>query len=304
MTLARCVLAAVLLVAIADSARAQESALASGRSARAAGDHAAALADFTSAWDATAAPIARAEMASEELALGRFALAETHASEALAFADDPEIAARATSITETRDTAAAHLGSVEVRCALGCVISIDGERVGTTPLPHLVRAEAGAHAVHAELSGYLPADTRVDVSVGAVARATLDPVWIDDRPILERIGGTGDGQRIAGWIAVSAGGIALVIGAVALGVELDHDASLRSDACAPASPAESRESRCPDAASSRATYTDVARALLVSAAVLGVAGIVLLLTAPSAPASPSLSCAPTLAPGFACQGTF
>ncbi len=67
---------------------------------------------------------------------------------------------------------------------------------------------------------------------------------------------------------------------------------------------ESRETRCPDAASTRGTYTDVARALLLSAAVFGLAGIVLVLTAPSDPQGTSARCAPSLAPGFACQVTF
>lgn len=298
-------LAACLLawLAFAPAARAQDDPLALGRAAREAGDHAAALAAFSSAWDASAAPIARAEMASEELALGRFVLAETHASEALAFATDPEIAARAADISATRDAAAAHLGSVEIRCPAGFALSVDDAPVGTSPLPHLVRLEAGHHVVRASRDDYEPAMAEVDVAARSVARASLEPVWIDDRPILER-GATGEGQRIAGWTSLIAGGVALAVGAVALGVELDRDAYLRSDACTPTSPLESRESRCPDAASIRGTYVDVARVLFVSAAVLGLAGVILLVTAPSDPTAVQARCAPSPAPGFVCQVTF
>ncbi len=286
-------------------ALAQDDALARGRAARERGEHAEALAAFAEAWTAGAAPIARAEMALEELALGRYVLAETHATEALAFAADPALAPVAEALAAARDAAGAHLGSLEIACPAGCTISVDGTALGVAPLPHLVRVEAGTHALHGELAGHEPADASVDVAAGALARATLEPRWIDDRPILERTGEAGEGQRIAGWTAVALGGAALVIGAVALGVELDRDAFLRSEACAPGAPTESREGRCPDAASTRATYTDVARALLLSGAVLGIGGLVLLLTAPSSdPQGASARCAPSFAPGLVCQVAF
>lgn len=296
-------LAALLACAlVASAARAQDDPLAAGRAARDAGDHAAALASFTRAWESAAAPLARAEMAREELALERWALAETHASEALALGG-PEITALASELAAVRDAAAAHLGSIEVRCEGGCAIEIDGASAGTTPLPHLVRATPGDHVVRARREGYDPAETSVHVEATEIARVTLAPTWIDTRPILER-GGTGDGQRIAGATILGAGGVALVIGLVALGVELDRDAFLRSEACTPASPTESRETHCPDAASTRSTYTDVARAMLITGAALGAAGLVLWLTAPSDPAAPAVACAPTLGPGLACGGRF
>jgi hypothetical protein len=290
------------LAVAASTAAAQRAELEAGLRARAAGDHEAALAAFSSAWDTTAAPIARAEMAIEELALGRYVLAETHASEALVFSADPAIAARVDELSATRDTAAAHLGSIEVRCPEGFAIRVDGEPVGTSPLTHLARVEVGRHTVEATRAAYEPARVELEVSSGALARATLAPVWIDDRPLLARSGG--EGQRIAGWTLVGAGAIALVVASIALGVELDRDAYLRTDACTPTSPLESRESRCPDAASLRASYTDVTRALFVSAAVLGLAGILLVVTAPSDPSATSARCAPSLAPGFVCQVTF
>lgn len=293
---------AIVFLLVASHAHAQDG-LTTGRAAREAGDHAAALTAFTTVWESSAAPLARAEMAIEELALGRFALAETHATEALSFASDPLVTAMTAQLTETRDAAASHLGSVEVRCPAGCVISLDRVPTGATPLAHLLRIEAGTHAIHAELEGYEPADTSVDVTAGSVVRVTLAPVWIDTRPILER--GNGDGQRIAGWIAVVAAGVALVIGSVALGVQLDRDSFLLGDACTPSSMMETRESHCPGAASTRATYTDVSRAMFVSAAVLGLAGVVFLLTAPTSdPLATSARCAPSVAPGFVCQVTF
>ena len=275
-----------------------------GRSAREAGDHTAALSAFSAAWEHTSAPIARAEMALEELALGDFVLAEAHATDALAFATDPEVAALLPALTHARDDAAAHLGSLDVRCLEGCVITIDGHPAGTTPLAHLVRVTSGTHVVHADLEDYEPAQASVDVAVLAIERVTLEPVYIDDRPILSRTGGVGDGERIAGGIAIGVGGVSLVIGAVALGVELDRDSLLRSEACAPIAMGTTREQRCPDAASTRTTYTDVARNMLLLGAGLAVVGLVFILTAPSDPAQPRAACVPSLGPGFACQVTF
>ncbi|MFO0686763.1 MAG: PEGA domain-containing protein [Sandaracinus sp.] len=293
---------AALVALLPLRARAQDDPLAQGRAARDAGDHAAALAAFTRAWEAGAAPIARAEMAREELALGAYALAETHAAEALALGGE-DVAAMTDALAAVQADAAAHLGSIEIRCEGGCAIAVDGTPVGTTPLAHLIRIEPGTHVVEARRDGHEDAHAEVRVEALAVARVALSPTWIDTRPILER-GGTGDGQRIAGGVILGAGGVALVIGLVALGVELDRDAFLRSDACAPSSATEPREARCPDAASTRGTYTDVARAMLLSGAALAAAGVVLLLTAPSDPAAPALACAPTLGPGLACRLRF
>lgn len=297
-------LALALAAALPALARAQADLLATGRAARAAGDHAAALAAFDAAWQATTAPIARAEMAIEELALGRFALAETHATEALAFASDPEVAARASELAAVRDAAGSHLGSLDVGGPLGATIAIDGVVAGTIPLAHLIRLEAGTHALHVTLTGFEPADAVVEITAGTSGRTVVRLTPFDERPILERTGETGDGQRIAGWAGLAAGGVALVIGGVALGVELDRDAFLRSDACAPISPGETRESRCADAASTRATYTDVARAMLLAGAVLGIAGVVLLLTAPSEPTGVAARCVPSMAPGVVCEIVF
>ena len=292
---------AMLLLCFALRAQAQDDALARGLASSETGDHAAALAAFTDAWDRTAAPIARAHMAIEALALDRFALAETYASEALAFTGDTDVAAMSAELASVRDAAASHLGNLEVRCTAACLISVDGSVVGTTPLPHLLRVALGAHAVHAELPGAHPADASVEVSASGVARVTLAPEHIDTRPILER-DGNGEGARIAGGSVLAAGGVALVIASVALGIELDRDSVLRSDACTPATAMDTRESTCPDAASTRGTYTDVARVMFVSAAVLAAAGLILILTAPSAPASPSVACVPAL--GIVCQARF
>ncbi len=299
-TLVALVLAGAALAPCAASA--QDEPLAAGRAAREAGDHVAALLAFTEAWEASAAPMARAEMAREELALGRYALAETHAAEALSLGAG-DVLELGEDLVSIRDAAAAHLGSLEVRCDGGCAIEVDGSPVGTTPLPHLVRVEPGDHVVRAHREGHEPAESSAHVEALGVTRITLAPRWIDTRPILER-GGTGDGQRIAGAVILGAGGASLLVGLASLGVELDRDAFLRGEACTPTATGESREMHCPDAASTRATYTDVARATLIAGAVLAAAGIVLLLTAPSDPAAPAVACAPTLGPGLACALRF
>jgi hypothetical protein len=296
----------VLLVAlVASIAHAQaESDLERGRAARASGDHVAALAAFSAAWTSTTAPVARAEMAIEELALGHYVLAEAHAIDALAFTSDAQVSALAETLAHTRDEAATHLGSVEVVCPEGCVLTIDGAPAGTTPLAHLLRAAVGAHSVHAELEDYSPADASFEVAAGAVARVTLAPVYIDDRPILQRTGGTGDGERIAGIVGMAVGGASLVVGAIALGIELDRDGYIHSGACAPTMMNETREQVCPDAASLRNTYTDVARNMLLLGGALLVTGLVFYLVAPSDPVTPTVACAPSLSPGVVCEGRF
>lgn len=299
-------LALALALLVSAHAAAQDDPLAAGRAAQTAGDHAAALARFTDAWTSAPTAIARGEMAIEALALHEWLLAETYANEALGLPVDEAFAARRTAVEAARDAAVQHLGSLEAQCTPGCDVRVDGASVGTAPIAHLVRLAEGEHRVEGVLPDAEPAASTVVIVAGEVARVRLAPVPLDHRPILERTGSEGDGQRIGGVIGLAVGGALLVVGGVALGVELAADATLRSSACAPTAPMESREQHCPGAAAERATYTDLARGTLLGGAVLAVAGLVFFLTAPSEPepTASAVRCAPTLAPGFACEGRF
>jgi hypothetical protein len=269
----------VVVVAIGSHAAAQDAdELAMGRDARASGDHDAALAHFTAAWDHDASATARAEMGLEELALGRFASAETHLTEALALGASTELAARVEEIEAAQREAASHLGSLDIACPSGCEVRLDGELVGLAPLGRLVRAAAGAHVVLGTLADHRDASASIEVAPGAVTRVELSPVLIDRRPILERIGPAAFFP--VGVATLSVGLASVAVGGVLIGVAVDRGAS-------------------PDASS----YWTGAIATLIVGGVLSVVGAVFLGLASAAPSS-TVACSPAYELGASCALTF
>jgi hypothetical protein len=287
-----------VLVAMPAAASAQPEPLAAGREARAHGDHERALAYFTRAWDLDANVVARAEMGLSELALGRFAIAEAHLGEALALATGTELEARRAELEAAVREAASHLASVDVHCPPGCEVSLDGERVGSTPLGHLVRVAAGDHVFAATLVDHAPVSVSITIAASEVSRVDLSPVLIDRRPILERVGPAAFGT--IGTVALVAGSVALVVGGVMVGLAVDRASTLHGPSCAP-TPAV----QCPSVVADHELFRTTAIVTLIAGGVLAAVGAVFLAIAPEdETAAPSVACGPAFELGASCIVTF
>lgn len=148
-----------------------------GMAARRAGDDERALALFARAWDASRTPRARAQMALAEQALGRFALAEAHLTEALAASNDRWISERRPSLEQSLGGIAARLGSLDVRAnAPGVTVTLNGQPAGTLPLERPLRVVSGSVVVEVGGAGFVSATRTVNVQAGALARETFDLV--------------------------------------------------------------------------------------------------------------------------------
>jgi len=148
-----------------------------GMAARRAGDDERALGLFARAWDASRTPRARAQMALAEQALGRFALAEAHLTEALAASNDRWISERRPSLEQSLGAIAARLGSLDVRAnAPGVTVTLNGQPAGTLPLERPLRVVSGSVVVEVGGAGFVSATRTVNVQAGALARETFDLV--------------------------------------------------------------------------------------------------------------------------------
>lgn len=170
--------------------------------------------------------------------------------------DDPILAARALEIDAALASARTQLGSVEVRCTpAGATIAVDGEDRGLAPLDRPLRLTRGPHTLTCHAPDHVSAEQPIEVQAGALTVSELHAQPIDRRPVLERVGDPGEGQRVVGISVLSLGGVSLAVG---LGTLLGaFDAS------------------GPD----RETLFDVARATLIAGGVAVLTGLVLVLTA-------------------------
>jgi hypothetical protein len=100
----------------------------------------------------------------------------------------------------------------------GAAVFVDGERVGTTPLPPIDGVAAGEHQVRVTCDGFVEHEARVDVAAGGEARvaAALVPV-----PPEERAAGERPFWR-RWWFWTIVGGVVVTGTAVGLGVGLSQ----------------------------------------------------------------------------------
>jgi hypothetical protein len=105
---------------------------------------------------------------------------------------------------------------------VGAAIFLDGQRVGTSPLPPIRDVAAGPHAVRVELEGHITVEQTVEVAPGAEATVRASLVPLPPPPDVAPVAPTPLYRRWWLWTAVGAAAVAIGLG-VGLGVGLSGD---------------------------------------------------------------------------------
>lgn len=137
-------------------------------------DYVAALTAYRAATQTEASVLSVEGVASSAYALGR--AAESYDAYALLLDRFGKLLS-----PKARDTARARLTELAAKTALltitvslpGAEVRVDGERVGTSPLPAARRVDAGARKVSATRDGFVPLERAVEIAGGADASVTL-----------------------------------------------------------------------------------------------------------------------------------
>ena len=168
----------------------------------------------------------------------------------------------------------------------GSRVLIDGELVGTSPIPDLEVAE-GTHEVRIERTGYLPETQTVEVSRGGQAAVQVSLYDLPDLPeagiapaapaLPDETAGSGRGLRTTGWALVGVAGLAAVAGAT-LGI-LALDRAAVYDQAGPLLDRAGEKEK-------GERYALLADVALGAALALGIGGATLLWTHPAPPETP------------------
>ncbi|MGE3634179.1 MAG: PEGA domain-containing protein, partial [Sandaracinaceae bacterium] len=224
---------ALALLGTASSARAQDAdeLIQEGVHAREAREDARALELFRQAQSMRPSGEALAQIALAEQALGRFVQSEEHLRDALVFPNDPFVERNRRLLEGALEEISASIGTLTITGSpTGAAIFVEGREVGRLPLPEPIRVDAGSCEVVAVRAGYEEARLEVTVEGGGNADVTVvlsqveslpdrDP---DVPPTAEAREADGDELLLILGIALaSAAGVALVGGAIALGVRED-----------------------------------------------------------------------------------
>lgn len=201
-----------------------------GVSEREAGRDEAALALFTEAYTRSRSPVALAQMAAAEQALGRWLLAEQHMGEALAQTEHPYIQRNRATLEAAYAVIRRRVGTLIVTANVeGATAWVDGELVATLPREAPVRLLVGAHRLEVRAAGHYPVSRPIDVGAESPSReevtlrATLAvapengqrsevPVVVAPVDSVER------GPRTQTWVLWGAGLLAVTGGAIAHGL--------------------------------------------------------------------------------------
>jgi hypothetical protein len=144
------------------------------------------------------------------------------------------------------------LGQIRIDCTTsGTEVSVDGRRVGLTPLPDLVWAVPGHHQVAAKHAGVAPAIEEVDVKAGSVSDVTMRlaatvaaapvlapaaPSALDLRANQASSGGDEGWWLGRKWAWVAGGAtVLLAVGAITAGLSLQSKFDSLHNSCGSAS---------------------------------------------------------------------
>ncbi|HEX7600493.1 MAG TPA: PEGA domain-containing protein [Polyangiaceae bacterium] len=305
---------AVAPVAHADGA---DALIEQGLVLREAGRDAEALDQFKKAYALAPSPRALAQMALAEQALGRWVVAEANLGRALRSVQDPWIMKNRAALDGALVTIARHLGDLEVAGgATGAEVLLDGEGVGTLPLPGPLRAEVGTRTLEIKRDGYYPVSRMVTIANGEPARVSVEmkpranvgqlpppPTPPKETPAHDPVD-PGRTQRAVGWgltlAAVPAVGLG-VVGVVGRGGEIS---SYNSDGTCPGADKPAQPPVCQGHIDSADRWKAVSIVGFSLGALLAGTGVVLLLTAPSEKTgAAAFTCGP-FGLGAACVGRF
>jgi hypothetical protein len=313
--------ASLLSLAVAGAAHAQspeaDALIAEGIALREQGKDEAALEKFRKADELGSTPRSRAQIALAEQALGLWVAAEEHLLSALARPDDPWIAKNRAPLEGALETIRKHLGTLEVRGGVaGAEVLVDGKRIG--PMPLSARVEAGPRTLLVRAPGYHPTSRVVHIPPGASARETIELTAAPEDHTPAAGAGVGTGpttlivpaesggtQRTLGWASIGVGAAFIVTGTVGLAMRQSAVTSYNDDKTCPGLGKPDQPPGCEDKISRAETWQTVSVIGLAGGAVFVLGGVVLLATAPSAPAAqavPRAACGPA-AGGVACAAT-
>lgn len=312
--------ASVLSLAIAGVANAQsppeaDALITEGIALREQGKDEEALERFRKADALSSTPRSRAQIALAEQALGLWVAAEEHLVSALAKVDDPWIVKNRGPLEGALETIRKHLGTLEVRGGVaGAEVLVDGKRIGSMPVT--ARVEAGQRTLLVRAQGYHATSRVVQIPPGASARETIElTVAPEDRAPNAGGGGTGTTvivagesggmQRTLGWASIGVGAAFMVTGTIGLAMRQSAVTSYNEDKTCPGLGKPNQPPGCEDKISRADTWQTVSVIGLAGGAVFVLGGVVLLVTAPSAPAAqavPRAACGPA-AGGVACAAT-
>lgn len=282
-------------------------------------DDAGALADFKAALAVEATPRCRAQIGLAEQSLGAWLAAEADLRAALAASDDPWIAKHREKLEEAAAYVGTQLGWIELETNVaGAEVTVDGAKVGVSPLADALRVAVGPRVVRVSAEGRSPVERTVMVAAGAHAHESIElvvlqpprPPRVDPPaqphvppppPDVPRDRAPSASVSTAGrppvfWTgvgAISLGAIGLGIGA-GFGVEAIADKAARDQHC--------NGTRCDpqggmyDSAAHNAAT--ISTAVMIAGAATTVVGVVLLWTSSGARApSPALALIPRAGPG-------
>lgn len=291
-----------------------------------------ALVLFRQAFSKSPTPRARAQVALAEQALGLWVSAEADLVAALAEAGDPWIAKHRATLEGALAVVGRRLGTLDVRGSEGAEVFLDGVRLGALPSAAF-RVEAGTRRLELRRAGFHPVTRTVEVPAAGVARETLTLASGDAGPSEagERgptgQGGQGDrgadpgrGQRVFGYVLGGIGVAMLGVGTTAVVLREGEKSAYNDEVDAKVCPGigKTQPKSCDDRLEKVRTLLTVGVTSYVAGGVFLVGGVVVLLTAPSAPIRaasgrpsrpPGLAvrCAPGLLPNEAslvCGGVF
>lgn len=246
------VLAAVLLLMVAprqvlaggsDDA---ESLIKQGLLLRRQGKDTEALDEFRRAYALQPTARTLAQIALAEQALGRWFDAETDLTKALQASSDPWIARNRGLLESGLESIRARLGWLEVTADVpGAEVWVNDARVGTLPLAHPIRLEAGSAVLEIRAAGYAPARRITAIEPGGSAREVVHMVPLmpaaPDAVTSPRASGDGAAERTrlvptdepmrnAGYVVAASGVLGVALGAY-FGVRTIQDKNQRDQYC-------------------------------------------------------------------------
>jgi len=161
-------------IASAASSGAADKLIREGLELRRLGNDDAALGKFQNAFALEPTPKHTAQLGLCEQALGRWAEAERHLSDAIGKRSDPWVSKYLSILRESLEAAKANVGRLEfVGGPAGASLTVNGVVVGTLPLAEPVKVSAGQVYLEATAAGFSPWSTSIPLAGGHFQRIVV-----------------------------------------------------------------------------------------------------------------------------------
>jgi hypothetical protein len=139
------------------------------------GEDTAALQKFEQAYQTDKRPRTLAQVALAEQAVGRWALAYDHLTEALAEKDDPWISKHKSTLEDAMKLLRDHVGKLEILGGSpGAEVRINGAVVGALPLSKPVTLPTGSAAIEVTAPRFTPIQRTTTIRAGQITRESFD----------------------------------------------------------------------------------------------------------------------------------